>query len=160
MSVYIPEGFLLHPFQLWIWKAKLTTPILNRTPKKFHKLAEEFSKLLHTIFLLGKILATIFRRSFAKKPWIPILHQAPPAALWLKRFTSLSKCSPVPVSGLILPSALVKASENAHGTWFTKLPLQSTTWLKQCRTGFLFSRAKLKVRKNFFQVVAMRVRVG
>lgn len=50
-------------------------------------------------------------------------------ALWLKRFTSLSKCSPVPVSGLILPGALVKSQTLELGLWNWKLPIETVSFL-------------------------------
>ena len=100
------QGFLLHPFKLWIWKGKLKTPILDEHQKNVHKLAETSRTFFTQFFFLERFLQLFFTVPLQRNHGSPFCikhHQA--LALWLKRFTSLSKCSPVPVSGLILQGA-------------------------------------------------------
>ena len=54
------QGFLLHPFKLWIWKGKLKTPILDEHQKNVHKLAETSRTFFTQFFFLERFLQLFF----------------------------------------------------------------------------------------------------
>ncbi len=138
MSVYIPEGFLLHPFQLWICKAKLTT----NWPKNSRNFFTHFFFLERSLQLF---FAVLLQRG---SPFCIKHHQRPyglkgslPSASVLQFQSPDWSCHQ-----LWWKEAFVDL-QNDHGIWFMKLPLtQPPGWNSA-------ERAELLLWRNFVLLI-------